>query len=185
MVNVKTKIKLSKSIFLENVARHMNEQKIIDLYAEYNKVVYRLALSYVKDRYLAEDLAHEILVKCYLSREKFNGQCSFHSWIYRISINHCIDFSRKTYRHRDCLHEDIELFNDKEVRTPESEVMSIYDKEELRNKLRQLPSKYEEVITLYYFKGQSLKEIEHHLNIKRSTIKTRLFRAKRMLRKMY
>ncbi|MCL6574405.1 MAG: hypothetical protein K6T88_22460 [Bacillus sp. (in: Bacteria)] len=40
-------------------------------------------------------------------------------------------------------------------------------------------------MTLYYFKDQSLKEIEHHLNIKLSTIKTRLFRAKRMLREMY
>ncbi|MFD1736706.1 RNA polymerase sigma factor [Bacillus salitolerans] len=38
---------------------------------------------------------------------------------------------------------------------------------------------------LYYFKDQSVKEIQYHLNITVSTIKTRLFRAKRMLRKMY
>jgi len=163
----------------------MNEQKINDLYVEYKKKVYSLAFSYVKDNYLAEDLSHEILVKCYLTRKKFNGDCSFHSWIYRIAINHCIDFLRKGYRHRDFLHEDIELFKHKEMCTPESEVLTICDREELRNKLSQLPSKYEEVITLYYFHEQSLKEIEDHLNIKLSTIKTRLFRAKRMLRKMY
>ncbi|MEH7010952.1 sigma-70 family RNA polymerase sigma factor [Neobacillus niacini] len=182
---MKTKIKLNKSIFLEIVAQRINEKKVNELYEEYNKMLYRLALSYVKDRYLAEDLAHEILVKCYLTREKFNGDCSFNSWMYRIASNHCIDFLRKTYRHRDFLYEDLELFNNEEVCTPESEVLNICDKEELSNKLRQLPSKYEEVITLYYFKDQSLKEIENHLNIKLSTIKTRLFRAKRMLREMY
>ncbi|WP_193747764.1 RNA polymerase sigma factor [Neobacillus niacini] len=179
------KTKLNKSIFLENVAQCINEKKINEVYVEYNKKLYRLALSYVKDRYLAEDLAHEILVKCYLTREKFNGDSSFHSWMYRIASNHCIDFLRKAYRHRDFLYEDLELFNNEEVCTPESEVLNICDKEELRNKLRLLPSKYEEVITLYYFKDQSLKEIENHLNIKLSTIKTRLFRAKRMLREMY
>jgi len=185
MVDVKTKTKLNKSIFLENVAQRINEKKVTEVYVEYNKKLYRLALSYVKDRYLAEDLAHEILVKCYLTREKFNGDSSFNSWMYRIASNHCIDFLRKTYRHRDFLYEDLELFNNEEVCTPESEVLNICDKEELSNKLRQLPSKYEEVITLYYFKDQSLKEIENHLNIKLSTIKTRLFRAKRMLREMY
>lgn len=183
MVDVKTK--LNKSIFLENVAQRINEKKVNEVYVEYNKKLYRLALSYVKDRYLAEDLAHEILVKCYLTREKFNGDSSFNSWMYRIASNHCIDFLRKAYRHRDFLYEDLELFNNEEVCTPESEVLNICDKEELRNKLRLLPSKYEEVITLYYFKDQSLKEIENHLNIKLSTIKTRLFRAKRMLREMY
>lgn len=183
MVDVKTK--LNKSIFLENIAQRINEKKVNEVYVEYNKKLYRLALSYVKDRYLAEDLAHEILVKCYLTREKFNGDSSFNSWMYRIASNHCIDFLRKAYRHRDFLYEDLELFNNEEVCTPESEVLNICDKEELRNKLKLLPSKYEEVIMLYYFKDQSLKEIENHLNIKLSTIKTRLFRAKRMLREMY
>jgi len=163
----------------------MNEQKVNELYLEYKKTVYSLALTYVKDTYIAEDLSHEILMKCYLSREKFNGDCSFHSWMFRIAKNHCIDFLRKGYRHRYLLHEDIELFNHKEVCTPETECLIDCDKEELRKKLRRLPSKYKEVITLYYFKDQSLKEIEHHLNIKLSTIKTRLSRAKRMLREMY
>ncbi|MRH42501.1 sigma-70 family RNA polymerase sigma factor [Aquibacillus halophilus] len=176
---------LNKSIFLTRFDQRINEQKVNELYIKYQNKVYTIALSYVKDNYLAEDLAHEILVKCYLTRKKFNGDCSFHSWIYRIAINHCIDFLRRSYRHRDLLHEDLELLNDRNVCTTESEVLTIFDKEELRNKLRLLPSKYEEVIMLYYFKDLSLKEIEHHLNIKLSTIKTRLFRAKRMLREMY
>jgi RNA polymerase sigma-70 factor, ECF subfamily len=183
MVNLKTK--RNTAIFLARFDQSMNEQKINELYVEYKKKVYTLALSYVKDIYLAEDLTHEILVKCYLNREKFKGDCSFHSWMYRIATNHCIDFLRKSYRNRDLLHENIDLFNHREVCTPESEVLHHCDHAELRGKLRKLPSKYAEVITLFYFKDQSLKEIEDHLNIKLSTVKTRLFRAKQMLREMY
>ncbi|MBD8069081.1 RNA polymerase sigma factor [Bacillus sp. PS06] len=156
-----------------------------EIYAAYKNKVYHLALSYVKDTYLAEDLSHEILVKCYLTRKTFNGDCSFQSWIYRIAINHCIDYLRKEARHSSLLYEDVDLFNDKNGCTPESEVLLQSEKEDLRFKLRQLPSKYKEVIILYYFQEQSLKEIEGHLNINLSTIKTRLFRAKRLLRDMY
>nr|WP_285851268.1 sigma-70 family RNA polymerase sigma factor [Sporosarcina aquimarina] len=152
---------------------------------ECRKKVHRLALSYVKDNYLAEDLSHEILVKCYLNLKKYNGDLSFYPWMYRIANNHCIDFLRKGYHHRVVLHENMELLNDEDACTPELEVINSLDTEELRNKLRQLPSKYEEVIILFYFKDQSLKEIQHHLNINLSTIKTRLSRAKKMLRDMY
>lgn len=163
----------------------MHEQKLNELYKEYQKKMYGLAFSFVKDSYLAEDLAHEILVKCYLSRKKFNGDCSLYSWMYRIATNHCIDFLRKRSRQEDLLHVDIEQHHIAVVGTPESEVLNICEKEELRNKLSMLPSMYEEVLTLYYFKDQTLKEIENHLKINLSTIKTRLFRAKKMLREMY
>ncbi|WP_078544855.1 RNA polymerase sigma factor [Litchfieldia alkalitelluris] len=178
-------IKANQAIYLARFDQSLSEQKVNELYMEYKKKVYSLALSYVKDIYLAEDLSHEILLKCYLSRKQFNGDCSFHSWIYRIAINHCIDFLRKRYHQRDLLRDDIEVFQAKEVCTPESELLSFYEKEELREKLRLLPAKYKEVINLYYFKEHSLKEIEEQLNINLSTIKTRLLRAKKMLREMY
>lgn len=179
------KIISNKAIVLAEHDLSMNEQKSNELYMECKKKVHRVALSYVKDNYIAEDLSHEILVKCYLNYKTFNGERSFYSWMYRIANNHCIDFLRKGYRHRVVLQENMELLNDEDVCTPEFEVLNSFDTEELRNKIRQLPSKYEEVITLYYFKDQSLKEIQHHLNINLSTIKTRLSRAKRMLRDMY
>ncbi|QOR68025.1 sigma-70 family RNA polymerase sigma factor [Cytobacillus suaedae] len=163
----------------------ISDTNVSELYMEYKKKVYRIALSYVKDNYIAEDLTHEILIKCYLAHKSFNGKCSFGTWMYRIATNHCIDYLRKGYRHRDVLHDDIEVFMDKEECTPETEVLDRCDYEEVLDKLRLLPSKYQEVLKLYYLKNQSLKEIEQHLNINLSTIKTRMLRAKKMLREMY
>ncbi|MEW9052081.1 MAG: sigma-70 family RNA polymerase sigma factor [Neobacillus sp.] len=157
-----------------------------ELYGEYKTKVYYLAFSFVKDRYLAEDLAHEILVKCYYSHQRFNGDCPLQAWVSKIARNHCIDFLRKANRRKISLHEDMELLcTDMAECTPESELITLCEQEELRRKLEQLPTKYKEVITLYYFKNLSLKEIQTQLNIKLSTIKTRLSRAKRMLREMY
>lgn len=181
----KVKTKSNQAMDLATFDLRINEQNMNELYKEYHKKMYCLAFSYVKDRYLAEDLAHDILIKCYLSREKYNGNCSFYTWMYRVAINHCIDFLRKGSRQRDIPHEEIEVCNIEERRTPETEVLMACENEELRTKLKQLPSKYEEVLTLYYFQDQSLKEIENHLSTNLSTIKTRLFRAKRMLREMY
>lgn len=180
---MKTK-QVNGSLFLARFDPRMKEQRVNELYKTYKKKVYGIALSFVKDPYMAEDLAHEILVKCYLARDKFNGTSSFQSWMYRIASNHCIDFLRKSYRQRDLLHEDVDLFNDTDECTPESAVLTSCDCEELHDKLRQLPPKYKEVIYLYYFKDKSMKEIEYEMNIKLSTIKTRLFRAKRMLKHM-
>ncbi|OLS35428.1 sigma-70 family RNA polymerase sigma factor [Bacillus sp. MRMR6] len=162
------------------------ERDVNELYAEFKNKVYGLAFSFIKDRHLAEDLSHEILVKCYYSHQRFNGECSLHAWVSRIARNHCIDFLRKANRRKVLLHEDMEpMCNDMVECTPESEVLTLYEQEELISKLQQLPSKYKEVLTLYYFKDLSLKEIQTQLDIKVSTIKTRLFRAKRLLREMY
>ncbi|SET32338.1 RNA polymerase sigma-70 factor, ECF subfamily [Salinibacillus kushneri] len=178
-------IKQDKAIYLMGLNQGLNEQNVNELYVEYKRKVYTIALSYVKDYYLAEDLSHEILIKCYLTRDKFKGDCSFHSWMYRISVNHCIDFLRKSYRKRDLLYEDINIFNSEDAYNPESEVLNLCDQEELRDHLRQLPSKYQEVIIHFYFKDQSLRDIVNELNINLSTAKTRLFRAKKMLREFY
>ncbi|WP_223701663.1 sigma-70 family RNA polymerase sigma factor [Sutcliffiella deserti] len=175
----------NNAMFLTRFEQDLNEQKINELYFEYKEKIYGLVLSYVKDNYLAEDLSHEILLKCYLTRNRFNGECSIPTWMHRIAINHCIDFLRKRSRQRELLHEQIDLLNQKELRTPEFEAITSCDKEELRSKIKQLPLKYEKVITLYYIKERTLKEIEQDLNIKLPTIKTRLFRAKHMLREMY
>lgn len=176
---------VNQSNFLGSIDQHMTEQKINQLYLEYKNRIYRLALGYVKDSYLAEDLSHEILVKCYLKSEKFKGDCSFHTWMNKIASNHCIDFLRKNYRQRDLLHDNLEVFTSDVIYSAESEAITNCDHQELRNKLSHLSSKYKDVIILYYFKQLSMKEIANQLNINLSTVKTRLFRAKKMLKEMY
>jgi len=163
----------------------MNIIEINALYVTYRRKVYNVALSYVKDTYLAEDLSHEVLMKCYHNREKFNGGSSLDTWIVKVTRNHCIDFLRRSHSRRILLCENINSLGYEDEYTPESEIMSQYKNEELRNKVNQLPEKYRVVIILYYYKNRSLNEIQQILNLKSSTIKARMCRARQRLKAMY
>ncbi|MFU2017324.1 sigma-70 family RNA polymerase sigma factor [Peribacillus butanolivorans] len=73
-----------------------NKEIIIeDLMNMYSKDVYLLAYSFVKDQGLAEDISQEVFVKCYRNIEKFRRDASIKTWVYRITVNTCKDFSRK------------------------------------------------------------------------------------------
>ena len=163
----------------------MNENEVNRLYITYRRKVYRLALSYVKDTYLAEDITHEVLIKCYDNREKFNGDCSLDTWIVKVAKNHCIDFLRGSYPKRISLCENVDSFEYENELTPETEIINHFKKEDLKRKVNQLPDKYRVVITLYYYKDRSLNEIQRILNLKLSTVKTRMYRARKILKAMY
>ncbi|MEC1716513.1 sigma-70 family RNA polymerase sigma factor [Schinkia azotoformans] len=163
----------------------MDEKGFNQLYFRYKRKIYYVAFKFVKDPHLAEDLAHEVLIKCYFNIEKFNRDCTLDTWINRVAKNHCIDFLRRSHLNRVFPIEDVESYKNEEAPTPEHEVVRHFNNSELRRRVELLPDKYEEVISLYYFKNQSLKEIQHILNVNLSTVKTRLFRAKQMLKAMY
>jgi len=56
-------------------------------------------------------------------------------------------------------------------------------KEIIRSALKKLPPKYNEVLTLFYFEEHSIREISEILNIREGTVKSRLFKAKKILKK--
>jgi len=161
----------------------MDKSELNTLYLTYRKKVYHLALYYVKDAYLAEDISHEVLIKCYVHREKFKGDCSLDTWIVRVAKNHCIDYLRKSYSRRITLYDSVDLFEDQV--TPEDLILSQFKNEELKCMVNQLPEKYKMIIILYYYKDLSLNDIQSLLNLNLSTIKTRMYRARQRLKAMY
>ena len=65
------------------------------LYDRYANKVYGKCLQMVKETNLAQDLAHDILIKVFTKLNTFKGKSSFSTWIYQISYTHCIDYLRK------------------------------------------------------------------------------------------
>ena len=65
------------------------------LVEKYQKRVFNLAYSLLKNREDAADVAQEAFAKAYRSLAGFKGDASFYTWIYRITNNLCIDFLRK------------------------------------------------------------------------------------------
>src|SRR5437588_7536667 len=73
----------------------------------YETRVYRLALRFTNSVPDAEDVTQEIFVAIYKGLGQFRGHSALGTWIYRIAMNHCLEFRRK--RKLDCMPYDDEL----------------------------------------------------------------------------
>lgn len=159
---------------------HENISKLID---DYGLSILHLAYSFVRNRQTAEDLSQEIFIKCFEKLDSFKGESNIQTWLYRIAINHCKDYLRSWhYRKVQVSEYASTLFSKNEV-GPEDLYLKKINNTELINDIFKLPVKYREIIILYYFHEISLKEIAEINSINLNTAKSRMTRAKEILKR--
>jgi RNA polymerase sigma-70 factor (ECF subfamily) len=163
----------------------------IELYAEiidrYSGKVYSTAYSYTHSQEESRDLVQEILIKTYNNLSSFKKDARFSTWLYRIAVNSCIDWSRKKKSKAIMTAISFEETNILEIITtdtegPEELFLQQENKEAVRNAVDDLPEIYKTVLILYYFEELQVQEICNILDIPRKTIETRLYRAKKILK---
>lgn len=159
--------------------RENRNQQFDTIVKTYSTELKILAWRYIMDPYLVEDIVQEVLLKCYIHIEQLGDLRSIKAWLYTITKNQCKDYLRTKY------HQNVsptsEFFISTQI-TPESEMIIRQDKDEIYSLIKSLPEKYQEVLYLTYVKELDLKEIQQFLDINISTIKTRLFRARNLLK---
>jgi RNA polymerase sigma-70 factor, ECF subfamily len=149
----------------------------------YGQEILHLVYTYVNNKELAEDLTQEVFIKCYNSINTFKGNSKLRTWLWKIAINHCKDYLKSWYNNKIVISGNIELFERVPKESVEQTVLQKNDDDTLVSAVLSLPIKYREVIYLYYFKEVTIKEISNIIGIKQNTIKTRLRKAKELLRK--
>lgn len=160
-----------------------DREKVLDhLMDKYGNSILHLAYSYVGNREIAEDLTQEIFVKCYQKMDQYQKRSSLKSWLWRIAINHCKDYLKSWhYKHIVISDEQAKCTSSGE-REVEHEVIQKYEDEQLVQAVLSLPDTYREVLYLYYFEELKIKEISNLINVNQNTIKTRLKKAKEILK---
>ncbi|NLP52413.1 sigma-70 family RNA polymerase sigma factor [Bacillus sp. RO1] len=158
------------------------EQLINELMNENGDAVLHLVFTYVKNRTIAEDLTQEIFIKCYEKLDQFNYQASIKTWLYRIASNHCKDYLRSWHYRKLILNEKLLDYIPSKSKDVEVEVISKNEEESLTNAVMGLPVKYREVVVLHYYEELPLAEISKITSVNVNTIKTRLKRAKEILK---
>lgn len=130
----------------------------------------------------AEDLMQETFIAAFLSIKKFRMQSSFYTWIYRIMMNTAYKKFRRKKRQKSFLNVLGRSICVKE----EKDSPSFEDgrKEKARAALARLPAIHREIITLYYLEELSLAEISENLSISEGTVKSRLFNARTLMKKI-
>nr|WP_281063550.1 sigma-70 family RNA polymerase sigma factor [Clostridium algifaecis] len=151
----------------------------------YGNDVLRTAFIYLKDKHLAEDVFQEVFIKVYKKFNKFNKKSSEKTWILAITINSCRDILRSSWIKRVLRFQDPEygLLNIKENSINiDDKVIKNIEYEDLIKKVMDLPKKYKEVILLYYYQELSTSEISETLKIPEGTVRSRLYRARELLK---
>lgn len=151
-------------------------EKLVD---RYQKLVYSLAWTYLKDPQLAEDASQEAFVKAYKHLASYNPEYKFSTWIARITTNTCTDLLRK--RKDLCPIDDAFEVTDPED-TPEQQVIGRETKNRLEALINGLDPKYKQPLMLYHLSGMKYDEIAEYLDVPMSIVKNRIYRARKMLR---
>jgi RNA polymerase sigma-70 factor (ECF subfamily) len=159
------------------------EDLIDEIMNKYGQEVLQLVYSYVNNKEVAEDLTQDIFVKCYKSLHTYKGTSNLKTWLWRIAINHCKDYLKSWYNKKVIVTEDDFTYMGSQKESVEQTVIQNAEDRELASAVMSLPIKYREVIYLFYYEELSIKEIATVIEVKENTIKTRLKKAKELLKK--
>lgn len=159
------------------------------LVRKYQDRVFNLALAIIRDKSQAEDLAQEVFAKAYFSLNNFKGASGFFTWIYRLAINHCLDWLRKGQRKGQVSLDEVpgyqldRMVNPGHGQGPEDSQERRERHQLLHKALTSLSGPHRAVIVLKDVEGFSYKEIATLVNCSEGTVKSRLFRAREELKR--
>lgn len=150
----------------------------------YQTPVYNLAYRMLNHAGEAEEAAQEAFIRAYTRLESYNPDHKFSTWILSITSNYCIDILRKRRAVLLSLDEPLPphpALQTQRAAGPEAQVVINEQQEMVQTLLQQLPEDYRQTVVLRYWHDLSYEEIAEMMNTTVSAIKSRLFRARRML----
>ena len=161
------------------------------LVMKYDRHVLNIAYSYRNNKDEADDIYQEVFLRVYKGLKNFQSRSKFSTWLYRITVNVCIEQKRKE-KVRD--HESLDNYSDGENEgmvlsemlgggtetdksTLDNEINSL-----IRSEVEKLPPQLKMAFTLKYYHGYKIREISKYMNCTEGTIKGYLFTSSRKLR---
>lgn len=166
-----------------------------ELVLKYEKRVYNHCMRMVSDEEESYDLTQEVFLKVFRKIKNYEHTYSFYTWLYRITVNSCIDYLRRKKRQVQSVSlsanpGDDSSQNGKEQDIPDSTFVpdvAFANKEldeVLHQAIGQLSERLRSIILLKEIEGFSYEEIAEILGCSRGTVKSRLFRARERLKEI-
>jgi len=161
-----------------------------ELILQHEKIVYNVALKMMNYSEDAKDISQEVFIKAYRSIANFDERSTFSTWIYRITVNTCIDEMRKR-KGKQNLSLDNEIEDEEgtwkqeiadDSRTPEESLIQKEEKNEILMALEMISEDYKTVFILRDIRGLSYEEIAEITGLALGTVKSRISRARKHLK---
>ncbi len=158
-----------------------------EVFQRYSPLLRGVCSRYITSDYEAEDVLQEGFLRIFTQIEKFNytGENSFFFWMKRVVINHALNHLKKNKKYefdRDFSDEHLNVIEESPNEIFEADNCK-YSREDIISAVDQLPIGYKTVLNMAVIDGLKHKEISELIGIAEETSRSRLTRAKQMLRK--
>lgn len=175
---------------LVQLVRVRDEPAVRTLTRRYNRRLFRLARSILRNDTEAEDVVQETWMRAFGALDSFRGDAAFATWLTRIALNEALGRKRKqkptvdweTYGENRSQAEILQfpvsaMTSDPERRMAQSEIRQV-----LERSVDELPEAFRTVFVARVVEGMDVEETATLFGLKPETVKTRLHRARALLR---
>lgn len=159
----------------------------------YQNRIYSLCMRLAGNHADAQDLAQEVFIRAYRALGSFRNEADFGTWLHRITVNVWLNFRRKNSVQQTVIYLD-EPYADgeggeirREVEAGDGDPLQLLEQDEFRGLIRaaldSLSDEHRAVLVLREIEGYSYEEVSHMLGCSLGTVKSRLSRAREVMRR--
>jgi RNA polymerase sigma-70 factor (ECF subfamily) len=172
-------------------ARNGDPAAIEELIARFRKPLFHYACSYLGNEADADDVTQEVLIKAVRALPSFKGESAIGTWFFRIMVNTCIDYRRKTNTRKstslirtdeDGAETILDLKDPRPL--PEQEMETMELRATIQMALDRLSPEHRAIVVLHDLQGFKYQEIAQLTGANLGTVKSRLFYARQELRNL-
>jgi len=174
---------------LVSLLREGSESGYRTLVRQYQDRVFKIAYGITLDRDESLDICQEVFLQVFRKINTFKADARLSTWLHRITVNQALNWKRKWKRRMRWHHDPIERENGSPLRelgtdehNPENRFRERQLEARFKESLATLPEEARAVFVLKEVEGLSYEEIADRLNIRKGTVSSRLFYARRRLR---
>jgi RNA polymerase sigma-70 factor (ECF subfamily) len=170
-------------------AKSGNHPAFVELWKRYSNTTFKVAYRITKSRDDADDVIQDAWMKAYIHLKAFDGRAKFSTWLTRIAINSALMTLRRRRAHPETSMEitDGETWQHREIADQTKDVEELYTRHEraehLRRAICRLQPTLRNVVEIHQSNYHSVKEIAELAGISVAATKSRLLRARNILRR--
>jgi RNA polymerase sigma-70 factor (ECF subfamily) len=158
---------------------------------KYHRPMIHFLFRMVRNQAVAEELAQEVFLRVYRSRESYRAEAKFTTWLYRIATNLAVNYARDTRRERGAQTVYLDAPDEETGTTPdvaddrpnvEQRLMRSERMAAIRAQVMALPERQRAAVLMHKYQGLDYRQIGEVLKLSESATKSLLFRAYQTLR---
>ena len=180
---------MENDINIINLVKKGDSRAFDILVVKYQDRLIYSVYKFCKDLELSQDITQEAFVKAFRNIDKFRGESSFYTWIYRIAINTAKNYFSNKSRGAETYNEDLldTALSDMSLNSdnPETLLAAKEMKDAVNQAFQNLPDEIRSTLSLREYDGLSYEEIAKVQNCPIGTVRSRIFKGRELINETF